>query len=56
VTGVANCWPQICIKLFELCAAGQFKEAQALQLSLAEAEWAFGKSGINGIKWIVAKY
>jgi 4-hydroxy-2-oxoglutarate aldolase len=25
-------------------------------LKLAQAEWAFAKEGINGTKWVVAKY
>ena len=35
--------------------AGKGQEAQALQLKLAVAEVGFGKGGINGTKWVVAK-
>ena len=29
--------------------------AEAAQLKLAQMEWGFGKGGINGTKWVVAK-
>jgi 4-hydroxy-2-oxoglutarate aldolase len=46
---------QTCIKLYQLYKSGNNEEAQALQKRLAVAEWGFGKSGINGTKWLVAK-
>lgn len=55
ITGVANLFPKTCVELYNLYEAGKIKEAQALQIKLAVAEWGFGKSGINGTKWVVAK-
>ena len=46
---------QTCIELYNLYKSGNIEEAQALQKQLAIAEWGFGKSGINGTKWVVAK-
>ncbi|KAL1870790.1 hypothetical protein VTK73DRAFT_2514 [Phialemonium thermophilum] len=55
ITGVANLYPKVCIRIFDLYQEGNVKEAEQLQLELAKAEWGFGKGGINGTKWIVAK-
>lgn len=56
ITGVANLWPKSCIEIYDLYQGGKVKEAEAAQLKLAEVEWGFGKGGINGTKWVVAKY
>ncbi|KAF6829730.1 4-hydroxy-2-oxoglutarate aldolase, mitochondrial 5 [Colletotrichum musicola] len=55
ITGVANLYPKYCIEIFDLYNAGKLQEASAAQLKLAQMEWAFGKGGINGTKWVVAK-
>ncbi|TDZ29051.1 putative 4-hydroxy-2-oxoglutarate aldolase [Colletotrichum spinosum] len=55
ITGVANLYPKYCVRIFELYGAGKAQEAAAAQLKLAQMEWAFGKGGINGTKWVVAK-
>ncbi|TEA21519.1 putative 4-hydroxy-2-oxoglutarate aldolase [Colletotrichum sidae] len=55
ITGVANLYPKYCVRIFELYGAGKVQEAAAAQLKLAQMEWAFGKGGINGTKWVVAK-
>ncbi|KAF4903474.1 putative 4-hydroxy-2-oxoglutarate aldolase [Colletotrichum fructicola] len=55
ITGVANLYPKYCIEIFDLYNAGKLQEATAAQLKLAQMEWAFGKGGINGTKWVVAK-
>ncbi|KAK7958996.1 4-hydroxy-2-oxoglutarate aldolase [Apiospora aurea] len=55
ITGVANLYPRVCLEIFDLFRAGQVKEAEAAQLRLAKMEWGFGKGGINGTKWVVAK-
>lgn len=47
---------QTCIEVFNLYTTGQVTEAEQLQLKLAVSEWGFGKGGINGTKWVVAKY
>lgn len=47
---------QVCIEIFDLYNAGKLKEAEAKQLKLAQMEWGFAKGGINGTKWVVAKY
>lgn len=36
--------------------SGSIEEAEKLQLRVAVAEWGFAKGGINGTKWVVAKY
>lgn len=46
---------QSCCELYSLYRSGRLEEAQALQKQLAVAEWGFGRSGINGTKWVVAK-
>lgn len=43
------------MEIYDLYVAGKLKEAEAAQLELAKAEWGFGKGGINGTKWVVAK-
>ncbi len=55
ITGVANLFPRVCVRIFDLFNAGKTADAEALQLELAKMEWGFGKGGINGTKWIVAK-
>lgn len=55
ITGVANLYPKVCMQIYDLFKAGKTKEAEAVQLKLAQMEWGFGKGGINGTKWIVAK-
>ncbi|KAF2475049.1 aldolase [Lindgomyces ingoldianus] len=55
ITGVANLFPRTCVELFSLYQSGKIAEAQALQIKLSVAEWGFGKGGINGTKWVVAK-
>ncbi|KAH8894574.1 dihydrodipicolinate synthetase [Thozetella sp. PMI_491] len=55
ITGVANLYPKFCLEIFNLYQAGKVQEAEAAQIKLAEMEWGFGKGGINGTKWIVAK-
>jgi hypothetical protein len=44
------------VELFNLYNAGETSQAETLQLQIAVAEWGFGKAGINGTKWVVAKY
>ncbi|CAL5873381.1 uncharacterized protein PFLUO_LOCUS7659 [Penicillium psychrofluorescens] len=56
ITGLANLYPKTCVKLFNLYNAGNTAEAEQLQLQVAVAEWGFAKGGINGTKWVVAKY
>jgi len=56
ITGLANLYPKACIEIFDLYSAGNLKAAGEAQLKLAQAEWGFGKGGINGTKWVVAKY
>ncbi|SPO05152.1 related to dihydrodipicolinate synthase [Cephalotrichum gorgonifer] len=56
ITGVANLYPRYCVQIFDDYLAGKKEEAAAAQLKLAQAEWGFAKGGINGTKWVVAKY
>lgn len=55
ITGVANLYPKACVNIFDLFRAGKSKEAEKAQLELAKMEWGFGKGGINGTKFVVAK-
>ncbi|KAJ5267038.1 hypothetical protein N7478_009846 [Penicillium angulare] len=55
ITGLANLYPKTCIEIFNLYNSSLTAEAEQLQLQLAVAEWGFGKGGINGTKWVVAK-
>ncbi|KAI1339153.1 dihydrodipicolinate synthetase [Xylariaceae sp. FL0016] len=55
VTGVGNLYPEACVQLYDLYHRGKLAEASAAQIKLAEVEWGFGKGGINGTKWVVAK-
>lgn len=55
ITGVANLYPKYCINIYDLYTQGKTKEAEAAQIKLASMEWGFGKGGINGTKWVVAK-
>lgn len=47
---------QTCMEIFNLYISGKRVEAEKLQIQLAVVEWGFGKGGINGTKWVVAKY
>lgn len=49
------CVLQSCVKIYQDYQQGRVKEAQALQKSVAQAEWWLNKTGINGTKWAVAK-
>lgn len=42
--------------MYDLYKAGNVKQAEAAQLRLAQMEWGFSKSGINGTKWAVGKF
>lgn len=41
------------MKLFNLFEAGRLEEAQKLQGVLSRAEWAMGRTGMNGTKYAV---
>lgn len=41
--------------MYNLWQEGKHAEASALQIKLSVTEWGFGKGGINGTKWVVAK-
>lgn len=56
VTGVGNLFPKACVQLFDLFNEGKVAEAAKAQKKLAQMEWGFAKGGINGTKWVVAKY
>lgn len=46
---------QICLRIYDLYVHRKVQEAQGLQIQLAKMETGFGKGGINGTKWVVAK-
>ncbi|CAE7201911.1 hypothetical protein P3342_010748 [Pyrenophora teres f. teres] len=54
ITGVANLYPKSCLHMYSLYQSGQHELASALQIKLSVSEWGFGKSGINGTKYVVA--
>ncbi|KAH8764598.1 hypothetical protein BGZ57DRAFT_990586 [Hyaloscypha finlandica] len=56
ITGLANIYPRACLELYDLAISGRTKEAEKAQIELAAVEWGFAKGGINGTKWVVAKY
>ncbi|KAL7778842.1 hypothetical protein CFE70_008343 [Pyrenophora teres f. teres 0-1] len=43
-----------CLHMYSLYQSGQHELASALQIKLSVSEWGFGKSGINGTKYVVA--
>ncbi|KAH7132471.1 hypothetical protein B0J11DRAFT_601055 [Dendryphion nanum] len=55
ITGVANLYPKTCVEMYNLYQNGRHAEASALQIKLSVTEWGFGKGGINGTKYVVAK-
>lgn len=46
---------QACIEMFDLWNSGKVHEASRLQTEIAKTEIGFGRGGINGTKWVVAK-
>lgn len=56
ITGLANSYPRTCGELYNLFVNGKREAAEALQLEPATAERESAKGGINGIKWLVARY
>lgn len=52
---LTNTTSKFCVEIYNLYRAGHHDEANSAQLKLAKMEWAFGKGGINGTKWVVAK-
>ncbi|KAK2756001.1 hypothetical protein FQN54_005799 [Arachnomyces sp. PD_36] len=56
ITGLANLYPRTCVEAFNLQSSGKLEEAEKLQLRIAVAELGLGKGGINGTKWVVAKF
>lgn len=55
ITGVANLYPKVCLAIYDEYIAGNFEEAQRLQIQLGIAELGFGDGGINGTKWVVGQ-
>jgi len=56
ISGMANFYPKTLMHLQELFLSGdKNQEARVLQGKVATAEWALGKSGINGIKALTVK-
>ncbi|THC94320.1 hypothetical protein EYZ11_006196 [Aspergillus tanneri] len=53
---LANLYPKTCMEIFDLYNSGKRAEAEDLQRRLAVVEYEFVKGGINGTKWVVAKY
>ena len=49
-------FPKIFVELRNFFVNGKREAAEALQLKSTTAEWAFAKGGINGNRWVVARY
>lgn len=56
IAGGANVMPRVCVKVWELYAAGRRDEAVALQAKLARADWFLTKAAIAGTKQAIQTY
>ncbi|PNP61523.1 hypothetical protein FNYG_13740 [Fusarium nygamai] len=50
VIGLGNIVPKLCVRVFDLWKAGQWKEAQRVQAILSEADLAVLEGGVTGTK------
>ncbi|KAK2744636.1 hypothetical protein FQN57_004241 [Myotisia sp. PD_48] len=56
IAGGANVFPKTCVRVYNLYAEGKIAEANALQLELAEADWALTKLNFPGSKIILEHF
>ncbi|KAK2735952.1 hypothetical protein FQN55_001916 [Onygenales sp. PD_40] len=56
IAGGANVFPKTCVKVHQLFVEGKMEEARALQLELAEADWALTKLNFPGSKVILEHF
>ncbi|CAI6333085.1 unnamed protein product [Periconia digitata] len=56
IAGGANVLPKTCVRVWDLCAKGQFQEAFELQKVLSKGDWVLTKSAIPGTKSAIQSY
>ncbi|KAF7544054.1 hypothetical protein G7046_g9870 [Stylonectria norvegica] len=56
IAGGANVMPKVCVRVWELYAAGKTSEAQALQKVLSKGDWVLTKAAIAGTKSAIQSY
>jgi L-threo-3-deoxy-hexylosonate aldolase len=56
IVGSANVFPKLCVKVWDLAAAGKFEEAQKAQTLLAAMDWELAKSVVPATKATLEHY
>jgi len=56
IAGGANVMPKVCVKVWNLYAAGKRDEAVALQKTLSKGDWVLTKAAIAGTKQAIQSY
>ncbi|KAK4251090.1 L-threo-3-deoxy-hexulosonate aldolase [Corynascus novoguineensis] len=56
IAGGANVMPKVCVRVWDLYAAGKTEEAIALQRVLARGDWVLTKAAIAGTKSAIQSY
>jgi L-threo-3-deoxy-hexylosonate aldolase len=56
IAGGANVMPKVCVRVWDLYAAGKADEAKALQRTLARGDWVLTKAAIAGTKQAIQSY
>lgn len=54
ISGVANIFPNVMVKIYDLYKSGKVDEAIALQKKLVQPELGIATSDVSGMKWITA--
>lgn len=56
IAGGANVMPKVCVRVWNLYAAGKRDEAEALQKVLSKCDWVLTKSAVPGTKQAIQAY
>lgn len=56
IAGGANVMPKVCVRVWDLYAAGRRDEAEALQKVLAKCDWVLTKAAVPGTKSAIQSY
>ncbi|KAI1331980.1 dihydrodipicolinate synthase [Xylariaceae sp. FL0255] len=56
IAGGANVMPKLCVKVWDLCAAGKIDEAIALQKLLSHGDWQLTKGAVPGTKQAIQSF
>ncbi|KAJ9144366.1 Aldolase [Coniochaeta hoffmannii] len=56
IAGGANVMPKVCVRVWDLYAAGKIDEAIALQKTLSKCDWVLTKSAVPGTKQAIQAY